>query len=271
MDIHKPKPWRGWPEFLKEIGTIVIGVLIALGAEQGVEWLHWRHEVHVAREAIAFDLRRLIGAAATADAQSACVGTRLVELADILDQAEVTHRLPPLGFGGTPATPSWSLRSWTALTSGQTLAHMPNREQLMLSGIEGYAETLRARSLDELQQWAVLQSTVGPGRPITDAEIAALRTALTRAYSDALTAKTSHQMSTLVARSGYLNRQQLDASFDEGVRAAKTLSMCQPRRPPPAKSSGLFHELWLFSPVRRPGEARYNGTVGVDGALTTER
>ena len=39
MDIHKPKPWRGWPEFLKEIGTIVIGVLIALGAEQGVEWV----------------------------------------------------------------------------------------------------------------------------------------------------------------------------------------------------------------------------------------
>jgi hypothetical protein len=31
------------------------------------------------------------------------------------------------------------------------------------------------------------------------------------------------------------------------------------------------HELWLFSPVKRPGEARYNGTVGVDGALTTER
>ena len=31
MDIHKPKPWHGVREFLKEIGTIVIGVLIALG------------------------------------------------------------------------------------------------------------------------------------------------------------------------------------------------------------------------------------------------
>ena len=271
MDLHKPKPWHGVREFLKEYVIIVVGVLTALGAEQGVEWLHWRHQAQVAREAIVFDLRRLIGAAATADAQSACVGTRLVELADILDQAEVTHRLPPLGFGGTPATPGWSLRSWTALTSSQTLAHMPNHEQLMLTGIESYAETLRARSLDELQQWAVLQSTVGPGRPISDAEIAALRTALNRAYSDALAAKTSHQMSTLVAQSGYLSRQQLDASFDEGIKAAKTLSMCQPRKPPPTHSSGLFHELWLFSPVKRPGEARYNGTVGVDGALTTDR
>jgi hypothetical protein len=48
MDIHKPKPWHGVREFVKEIGTIVIGVLTALGAEQGVEWLHWQHEVAVA-------------------------------------------------------------------------------------------------------------------------------------------------------------------------------------------------------------------------------
>src|ERR1700752_92654 len=50
MDIHKPKPWHGWPEFVKEIGTIVIGVLIALGAEQAVEWLHRQHEVTETRE-----------------------------------------------------------------------------------------------------------------------------------------------------------------------------------------------------------------------------
>ena len=43
MDIHKPKPWRGWPALFKEIGTIVIGVLIALAGEQIVETLSWRH------------------------------------------------------------------------------------------------------------------------------------------------------------------------------------------------------------------------------------
>ena len=34
MDIHKPKPWHGWREFLKVYATIVIGVLTALAAEQ---------------------------------------------------------------------------------------------------------------------------------------------------------------------------------------------------------------------------------------------
>jgi hypothetical protein len=45
MEVHKPKAWRGWREFLKEIGTIVIGVLIAIGAEQAAEALHHRAQV----------------------------------------------------------------------------------------------------------------------------------------------------------------------------------------------------------------------------------
>ena len=40
MDIHKPRPWHGGREFLKEVGTIVLGVLIAIGFEQAVEALH---------------------------------------------------------------------------------------------------------------------------------------------------------------------------------------------------------------------------------------
>ncbi|HEY8004225.1 MAG TPA: hypothetical protein VIE16_08355, partial [Phenylobacterium sp.] len=61
MDIHKPKPWRGLREFLKEIGTIVIGVLIALGAEAVVENLHERRLSDEAREAIRDELRIDLG------------------------------------------------------------------------------------------------------------------------------------------------------------------------------------------------------------------
>ena len=30
MDIHKPKPIHGWRDFLKEVGVIVLGVLIVV-------------------------------------------------------------------------------------------------------------------------------------------------------------------------------------------------------------------------------------------------
>jgi hypothetical protein len=37
MDIHKPKPWHGVREFLKEYVIIVVGVLTALaGASRGM-------------------------------------------------------------------------------------------------------------------------------------------------------------------------------------------------------------------------------------------
>ena len=34
MDIHKPHAAKNWREFAVEIGTIVVGILIALGLEQ---------------------------------------------------------------------------------------------------------------------------------------------------------------------------------------------------------------------------------------------
>ena len=45
MDIHKPKPVHTWREFASEIIVIVIGISIALGAEQVVEGFRQRHQV----------------------------------------------------------------------------------------------------------------------------------------------------------------------------------------------------------------------------------
>src|SRR5579862_4230189 len=87
MEIHKPpKPVRNWREFLGEIGVVVIGVCIALAAEQAVEWLHWQSEVTAARAALhteiaannaAFLTRRL--------AIAPCVERQAQEAGRILD------------------------------------------------------------------------------------------------------------------------------------------------------------------------------------------
>jgi hypothetical protein len=45
MHIHKPKAFHRVHEFLSEIAVIVIGVLIALGAEQVVENFQWRDKI----------------------------------------------------------------------------------------------------------------------------------------------------------------------------------------------------------------------------------
>jgi hypothetical protein len=57
MHFHLPKPLHGWREFAGEVGNIVVGVLIALGAEQVVQELHWHNAVSTQREALHAEIR----------------------------------------------------------------------------------------------------------------------------------------------------------------------------------------------------------------------
>jgi hypothetical protein len=58
MHVHKPKAPEGWRDFLKEIGVIVIGILIALAGEQLVESAHRGHLAREARGQIQSELRQ---------------------------------------------------------------------------------------------------------------------------------------------------------------------------------------------------------------------
>ena len=49
MHVHLPKPLHGWRAFVGEVGIIVLGVLIALAAEQLVQNGHEQAE---ARDAV---------------------------------------------------------------------------------------------------------------------------------------------------------------------------------------------------------------------------
>ena len=68
MHVHLPKPLHGWRAFAGEVGIIVVGVLIALGAEQVVGSVHRAQQASNAREAVRreleFNLARLSSRAA---------------------------------------------------------------------------------------------------------------------------------------------------------------------------------------------------------------
>lgn len=53
LDVHPPhESVRTWKDFLIHIATIAVGLLIALGLEQTVEYFHHRHQVSETREAL---------------------------------------------------------------------------------------------------------------------------------------------------------------------------------------------------------------------------
>ena len=268
MDIHKPKPWHGLREFLKEIGTIVIGVLIALGAEQAVEWLHWRHEVAVAREAIAFDLKALVGSAAAQDEHTPCTGRHLQEIAAVINQAQTTKRLAPMGWNGAPPQGAWTLRSWSALNSGQTLAHFPNREQIILAGLDSKLQRMRALSDSELDDWSTLGILTGPGRPISDPEIAAARVAFTHAIRDAGYLRAhAREVETIVAQSRLVSARDMEAAYKDAQGLLPTTTFCKAT---PAPQGSLFVSPFFTGPPVHPGETTIV-TPGVGHAFTTEK
>lgn len=77
MHVHLPKPLHGWRALVGEVGIIVVGVLIALAAEQIVEALHWRSEVAQLRAAMRTELSIDRARTETNLAQDACMLARL--------------------------------------------------------------------------------------------------------------------------------------------------------------------------------------------------
>jgi hypothetical protein len=124
MHFYLPKPLHGWRAFAGEVGIIVVGVLIALGAEQLVERWHWRAQAAEARAA----LREEIGQdnlpqAYTRLAIAPCLSAKL----DQLDAALAAHLERPqfiaLAQAYRPFNRGWDDEAWKAVIGTGVLSH----------------------------------------------------------------------------------------------------------------------------------------------------
>lgn len=179
--IHRPKPLHGWRDILTEIGVIAIGIAIALGGEQLLEALHWGHMVEVGETALKPAYAREVDNAALRRAESACIEGRLVFLAQALQQASDNGRLPPIGVIDHPPYSIWTLGAWDAIVASQTVSHLPREKMIAYTAIAQQTAFLSTLSDQEEDLWATLDSMSGPGRRLSDAEAAQLRTTLARA------------------------------------------------------------------------------------------
>jgi hypothetical protein len=126
MEIHKPKAAHSWREFLIEIGTIMCGILIALGLEQTVEAFRIGREVEDARQALHREMANDLEVAATWKREHPCwLGA--------IDAAQAWAA----GAGGRPAFPSGLMKNYQSsvwdTTKAGAVAHMPLDERLTLA------------------------------------------------------------------------------------------------------------------------------------------
>ena len=179
MHFHLPKPMHGWRAFVGEVAIIVLGVLIALGAEQAVERWRWQEDVKAGREALRLDFESILVNAGEREAEDKCIRDRLLFLRNLLDSHP--DRLPALGHVGSPPARSWYPTSWDSLVASNVSAHLDRDDLLAFGNIAQQARLAEETAFHEIDDWTVIYTMVGPARPLAAGEASQIRKALTDA------------------------------------------------------------------------------------------
>jgi hypothetical protein len=154
MHFHLPKPLHGWREFVGEVGIIVIGVLIALGAESVVQDLHTRADARAFRETIDHEIGMNLFVYDVRSRQFSCDDKHAAELKSWLDRArsgkQVQALWPLAPQTLTPYRSAWDNRD------AQVFNRLPPK--LRQKYAEFYDELSNNWSLieGEQEQWAHL-------------------------------------------------------------------------------------------------------------------
>ena len=179
MHFHLPKPLHGWRAFVGEVGIIVIGVLIALGAEQVVEAIHWETEVATFRSAVREEVASDLGTYKYRLSENGCVERRLDELERWLASWHSGHPLRLTGQIGAPASLSLERAVWESRDPAM-MAHMPAKERIALGVIYDKFANNEVHRLDEREAWLELAQFDG-ATALGNEDLMRLRALVTRA------------------------------------------------------------------------------------------
>lgn len=121
MQLRIPRPLNGWRQFAGEVGIIVVGVLIALGAQQAVEDRYWRNQVAEARSSLDTQLVESKFASLERIWLYDCNEKKL----DFLDEV-IAGKRPAANLKiNVGSLRLWSTSAWDSATASGAVAHMP--------------------------------------------------------------------------------------------------------------------------------------------------
>ncbi|HEX4736915.1 MAG TPA: hypothetical protein VH331_05065 [Allosphingosinicella sp.] len=124
MHMHLPKPLHGWREFAGEVGIIVIGVLIALGADQAVETWQMHEKIGRAEAAMRLELAEDDGVQAYGRVLiGGCLDAQLVAIHDGAGKVPADRLRQWVGAYNPPFR-SWDTEAWKAVLGSDVASHM---------------------------------------------------------------------------------------------------------------------------------------------------
>ena len=223
MHFHLPKPLHGWREFAGEVGIIVIGVLIALAAEQVVEAVHWNAEVDDARAALRTELDHDLGAVAYRQAQQRCIAKRMDAVEAWLASLRTDHPIILTDYIGGPSSYSIHSSVWEIVKAGQAAAHMPLADKVAYAQIYDVLLNISNLEQKEADAWQTLGEADG-ARSLTDADLRRVRRAAALVRGRSVTyANNLDEIAPAVARLGLRPDRLRDYYPDRTQRFCKSI------------------------------------------------
>ncbi len=183
MDLRLPKPIHGWRQFFGEVGIIVLGVLIALGAEQLMSDLHDRDVAADTRAAVRDEINDDLSSIALRGRAEPCIERRLTDLRQILaDWARTGRFETPLWVAQAPSI-TVSLARYDAALSAGRIALLPSEEQYRIGAIASMIREFEAVQKQQELVWGRLRALQMGSDALTSSD----RTMLLNALQEAST------------------------------------------------------------------------------------
>lgn len=146
-----------WRAFLKEYGTIVLGVLTALAAEQTVLSLHDRQAASEARAAVRAEISKNLSDMQYRLATQPCVEKRLDEIGDLLSLTQDGVLDPQPLWVGQPAIWFMASQRWQAAAASGRASLFDAEEQGRYVTIYNRTTEFAAQEEQEQAAWAQLR------------------------------------------------------------------------------------------------------------------
>ena len=171
MDIHLPKVPHSWRELGKEIGIIVVGVLIALTAEQLVDAWQWHRKIAAAEAAMKHELLwddgpQLYQRAALYP----CMAARLDAIRAAVDANRSRAEIWKAIDAYWTAYLTYDTVAHDALDSSDVSSHMRQAELQPYSLAYAVMPATDRVAADEVRDYGRLRSFRRMGGPLSDAE-----------------------------------------------------------------------------------------------------
>jgi hypothetical protein len=178
MKLSMPKPLYGWQAFTGEVGVVVFGVLLALGAQQIAETLNERSVAAETRTTLTGEIEESLAVLELRRAAQPCIDRRLKELRGLVNDWGRTGRFETPRWVSQATWFAFDTARFEAAQSAGRLALLSSEEQYRFGLVAGSLRTFRDIQRRETDAWSTLRMLQSGPEVLSASDRTAVRVAL---------------------------------------------------------------------------------------------